>query len=395
MFFHRRRMFHFPRAQQLATLISTCRVPMQYRVRYAASPKIQRSLPALISDSSPLIVEPTGSGLTLARVALTVLRGRRIILGAAIIFAAAGGALAIITPKTYSSTFSFLAQSGEGSGLGSVVGLAAQFGVSVPDAEGGGGSPQLFLDLLRARQVLTSIALDSFSPNPSATPQPLSTLLGVKNKDSVVVLNRTVERLQDDVIVSATLNRETGLVSVRLRAHTPWLAFVLSERLLLELNRFQVATRRSRAKQEKDFLDSRLRIAQRELRNAEDSLQRFVGRNQIVGGTSYLSLQRERLQRQVDLKQTLFVGIAQQAEEAKLREVRDTPVISIIDPPLLPAESDSRGPVVLLLLGGLLGLLVGTAVVIGRHVFGKGHGGTDPDFAELLDELRRTPSRQP
>ena len=56
-----------------------------------------------------------------------------------------------------------------------------------------------------------------------------------------------------------------------------------------------------------------------------------------------LNFQQERLQRQVQLQQQLYTTLSQSFEQAKIEEVRDTPVITVVEPPEAPVRPDPRG----------------------------------------------------
>jgi hypothetical protein len=81
-----------------------------------------------------------------------------------------------------------------------------------------------------------------------------------------------------------------------------------------------------------------------------------------------LRFQDERLAADISLQRQLFTTLSQAYEQAKIDEVRDTPVITVVELPEVPVRPDSRG-VLLRALGGLFaGMLVGMALATVRAV---------------------------
>ena len=70
---------------------------------------------------------------------------------------------------------------------------------------------------------------------------------------------------------------------------------------------------------------------------------------------SHPGVREHRLQRAVDLKQEVYVSLAKSYDEARIAEVRDTPVITIIDSAVAPDKPSGPKPV----LNGIIGFLAG------------------------------------
>jgi uncharacterized protein involved in exopolysaccharide biosynthesis len=79
-----------------------------------------------------------------------------------------------------------------------------------------------------------------------------------------------------------------------------------------------------------------------EKRQAEDELQAFLQRNRDFRSSPQLSFAYDRLADNVSLRQQLYTAVAQAYEQARIEEVRDTPVITVVEAPMLPARPDPR-----------------------------------------------------
>jgi uncharacterized protein involved in exopolysaccharide biosynthesis len=75
-----------------------------------------------------------------------------------------------------------------------------------------------------------------------------------------------------------------------------------------------------------------------------------------------LQMEEGRLKRAVDMAQQVYVQLRMQAEQAGLQEIRNTPVISAVDPPLLPVKRSWPNR----RLAVVLGLMIGMALAFSR-----------------------------
>jgi len=329
-----------------------------------------------------------GADVSLLWILAVLLRDRRAI----VLFASVGAAISILIAllqwPRYTSTFSFIPQSTLGQGSDGVANLASQFGISVGALRGPSQSPQLYADLLQTREVLSVIASDTVSTGRERVP--LSVFLGVAGSDTARVHERTMRVLREKVISSSVATRTTGAVTVRARTESPEVSLQIAERLLEGLNRFNLVTRQSQAREERRFTEERLSAARASLRAAEDALQTFLQSNRQFNAPQ-LTFQQQRLQREVALQQQVVMALAQQYEDARIREVRDTPVITVLEKPTLPVLPDPRGRLLLLSLGTLGALMLGAAVVLAREGMRRQRGADDgdPSYAMLETEWQR------
>jgi uncharacterized protein involved in exopolysaccharide biosynthesis len=160
-------------------------------------------------------------------------------------------------------------------------------------------------------------------------------------------------------------------------------SLAIAGRLLDGLNHFNRITRQSQAREERRFTEARLADAQASLRAAEDALQRFLEGNRQFSASAALKFQQDRLQREVQLQQQVVTSLAQQYEENRIREVRDTPVITVIDPPVLAARPDARLRGLILVLGTMAAFGISVMIVVVRESWIR-HNAIGPDPALTL-----------
>jgi len=86
-------------------------------------------------------------------------------------------------------------------------------------------------------------------------------------------------------------------------------------------------------------------------------MQSFLQRNRVATSPD-LVFDRERLQREITLRQQTYTTLLQSQEEARIREVRDTPVITVLEQPALPALPESRHVAANAAMGAVVGFLL-------------------------------------
>lgn len=314
-----------------------------------------------------------------------VLRNRVTVLGVAALCALLVVVASAVRARTYSSSATFMPQSrGAQSGL---TGLAAQFGVSVAGADPG-QTPQFYVDLIQSRQILrdavdTRYTFPTDSGRVSAT---LTELYGASESQPALRREVALAELRDRV--GAKVSPGTGVVALTVTTTNPALSEQVATRIVDLLNRFNLERRQSQAAAERRFAGERLNAVRADLRTAENRLQTFLQENRAFGAAPALRFEQERLARDVSLQQQLFNTLAQSYEQAKLDEVRDTPVITLIERPEVPVRPDPRGLAGKAVLGLLGGLVLGVIVALAHDFMRYARRSGSEEFAEF-SALRR------
>jgi uncharacterized protein involved in exopolysaccharide biosynthesis len=332
---------------------------------------------------------------SIASLIAVFIRSRRFLLWGSFVGGVLGLGAASLRQPVYVSDFSFVPEITSESGRSGLASLAGQIGLSLGAVAGQGSSPQLYADILRSREVLGALAKSSFSSNEGLSrTKPLPELLKIVGPDSARSIERTIVRLRKELVQVEVAARTTGVVSVRIRSKDPDLSFQLAARLLHELQLFNLRARQRQASAERKFLDARIKDARIALQAAEEMLQGFLRRNRDYRGSPELLFEHDRLHWEVTSRQQLQTNLRQQYEDARIREVRDTPVISLIDRPALPRDSEPRRLLVTLIGGLALGMLLSMAAVLLRNVFVLADDAKDPGVRLIRAEWRELTGRR-
>jgi uncharacterized protein involved in exopolysaccharide biosynthesis len=320
------------------------------------------------SDLSPPTAVGGDSDLSLLSAVNIVLRRRSLVIGTTLLILVSIVAVTLLRPRSYTSSALFMPQTTRNATAGG--GIAAQLGLSML-ATDATQSPSFYVDLLKSRGILDSAVTTRFrfAGQDGVVDAPLIDLLKVKGS--------TPERRREAAILSlgravqAEPSLKTGVVSFSVRASNPVLAKQVADRLLQLLNAFNLRRRRTQASEERRFAEDRLNQARAELRVAEDRLQEFMQRNRVYASAPELRFQEDRLSREVNMRQQLYTTVAQAYEQARMDEVRDTPVITVIEQPNVPARPDGRGLLKWLVAGLIVGLGLGVGLAFVRELMNR------------------------
>ncbi|MEO7962883.1 MAG: Wzz/FepE/Etk N-terminal domain-containing protein [Gemmatimonadaceae bacterium] len=345
---------------------------------------------SFVQQSPELIVAPRDTAPPSLLGALTVLlRRRRLILFITFLFAISATGLVATRPRTWTATALFMPQAKRTAS--NLSGIAAQIGIAIPLSDGG-LSPAFYAELMHTDVILHPLAAASYRTSTVSVPTPLPDVLSVPAGPAEARIRLTRQRLDRMLIVNTSAR--SGVVTVDVRAPDPLLAQTLATQLLAQVDSFNQYSRRSQATAERRFTEQRVEQTRTELRAAEDRLQSFLQRNREFSNSPELVFQQDRMQRDVMLRQQVYTQLVQALEQAKLDEVRDTPVLTVIQAPALPPLPESRGLFTALVTGALLGFILGSIFALALASLRGDTPAPDPAmetrrlFRQLLLELR-------
>jgi uncharacterized protein involved in exopolysaccharide biosynthesis len=271
----------------------------------------------------------------------------------------------LLTPRVYTATVSFFPESRRGDGALSM--LTQQYGLNLPGG-GGSGGPSLpfYVELVRSRALLARALTDTVTYIVDDRPVsgPLIDFLELEGETPAAQFEEGVLKLRG--MVRPLSNQNTGIVRIDVTTRSPEVSQAIAARMLALVNEFNLNTRQSRGASERLFAERRLAEHTDSLRAAERRLQAFEAANPQYAVSPQLRMTHLRLRNDLAAKQTLHTAVAQAYEQARMDEVRDTPLITPLELPTVPVRPDSRRGAQKLMFAGMLGLLVGTGLAFAR-----------------------------
>lgn len=316
-----------------------------------------------------------------------ILRHLRLIFAVAVILSLAAATQVLLKPPVYTSSASFLPQASSNS-QSALSGVASQLGL-VTSGDQSGQSPDFYVSLLQQQSMLVRVVDARYSLRAAAQPQPLPDILLDEGGSPAERRRRAMDILNTHTTIA--LNAKIGLVRIVVSSDDPDLSKQIVDNYLRFVNESNRDILRQRATEEARFIDDRLAATRSELFAAEDRLQFFLQTNRELSNSSELVFQRDRLQRDVQLRQQIYSSLAQAYEQSRLDQVRDTPVITLVERPFAPQFPDSRHVGVRVILAALLGGLIGILIARLSELVYAEDGSLAPsgEFQRLLTRLRR------
>jgi uncharacterized protein involved in exopolysaccharide biosynthesis len=187
--------------------------------------------------------------------------------------------------------------------------------------------------------------------------------------------------------------KKLGGVKVDVKTKWPSVSVALAQKLLDRVNQFNIEARKAQAVPERQFVEAQAADAERALRDAEDKLQSYLQANRQIEGSPGLVFERDRLAREVTRRSALYTTWLQNREEARIRERRDVPVITVLENPRLPFKLEPRKTALKVAMGGVGGAVLGVFLAFLADVMRKARRSEGEDAREFFELVENAKPR--
>jgi capsule polysaccharide export protein KpsE/RkpR len=244
--------------------------------------------------------------------------------------------------------------------------LAGELGFSLPTGDPT-SSPDFYAAVTGSRSLLERTLLSRFAvPGAAASDSAaLIDILDIQDDNPRERMEKAIEWMRAHS--SSGVDPQTGVISLRAEMPDADLAATVVGRMVAILNEFNQRTRNQRARERRRFTEERTAEAQHDLQSAEDALRIFLTRNRQYDNSPMLMFEQQRLDRQVQLRQDVYQTLRREYEIARIDEVNNTPVLTVVDSPVPPADPSSPHRVRLSLAAFVVGLLLALLIAFLRE----------------------------
>ena len=254
--------------------------------------------------------------------------------------AAVVGFVSLLSPRRYSAGFTMVPQVSDAgnSGLSSI---ASQLGVNFGSIDLT-QSPLFYSELLGSRAF--NLALTGGIYRVDGADGPRDSLLYEWMEAPGATPEQRHERaailLRNKTAISSS--SRSGIVRFAVTLTDSALVRQVAMRALAQIDSFNLRTKQTQAHAERTFLEMRADSLEWHLRNAEDALVRFDERNRAVNLAPALRVERDRLSREKQVIENVGGIVRQQLERARMEEVRNTPVVTVVEAVRSPTWPERR-----------------------------------------------------
>lgn len=295
-----------------------------------------------------------------------------------------GVVVAIITPEEYASSAVLMRETQQES---SRTGLAALRGLGLNIGESQSGlTIEAYPNVLASHEVRSILLEERFPTSsgakitfleyarnvePGSIGERLRTMLrsdpdgsSMGNLDDSLSLSvaysyqeqQAMETMGEMIGVDA--DAETGLMTITVTAQDPVLAASLVGRLIEELRSRVQSLLTQKAREDYEFIGERTTEAEGDLRTARARLAHFDDRNRGLTSAQLLA-ERDRLRQEVSFATEVFSQYQGELKQAEIEVQRASPVITVLDRPVVPLRRVRPRRTVIVLVGALFGLAMG------------------------------------
>ena len=309
----------------------------------------------------------------------TLLRRRWIIVGVAGVITTFAIITSLLAQPVFTATAKFLPS--QSAAVSSRMGAI----IDSPASVGGRDDPSTdyYVALLQSPSFLRAVAMRQYK-DADGNMKPLVAIYNPPGPSEAERERRAIEWLGKRVDVSAARAQtpnQPRIISLECNAKSATLAADICAAILDEIRVHNAEVRGAKARQNREFVQSQLDTAKKELDEATEAFATFTARNRKIVSPA-LEADRDRLQRLVRVKEDVYNTLSRQLVLARIEEQETRPSIEMIQYPEPPLIRTAPARTRTVMLAGVVGVAVGCVVAfLWDRV--RRMDPTDPDTADL------------
>lgn len=317
----------------------------------------------------------------------------KLIIGIAALGGIIGFVYASFQKPSYLATTTFVLEEDKGGGMGGAMGLASSFGFDLGGGGGGLFTSSNIIELMKSRLVVEKtllnpvqiagkeISLADYYIQINDLRKSWSEKPPLANINFPVNADRTKFSLEQDSIlygissgltknnlVIAQKDKKVSIISLTIKTESELFSKLFCEQLLKETSDFYIETKSKKSRLNVDILQHQADSIRAELNGAITGVA-TASDNVYNLNPAYNVKKTPGTRRQVDVQANtaILTQLVAQLELSKVSLRKETPLVQLIDRPILPLEKDKVGRLKSLILGGFLaGFLTVMYLVFGQ-----------------------------
>ena len=288
---------------------------------------------------------------------------------------------------------------GSGGALTSALGLASSFGIDLGGAGGGGAfAAGNLAELMKSRLIVEKVLLSpiqidnktislaeyyiqinnlrkswasldklkniQFLPNPDRSNYTIQ-------QDSVlkIIFKNLIDK---EKLIVTQKDKKVTILSIEVKSESELFSKYFCERLARETSNFYIETKSKKAKINLEVLQMQVDSVRVELNSAITGVAKETDNVYNLNPAFNIKVSPTK-KRQIDVQANtaILTNLVVQVELAKITLRKETPLIQLIDTPILPLEKEYYSRLILFILGGILGSILILIYLIFRKILNE------------------------
>ena len=322
-----------------------------------------------------------------------------VLVAAGIIGGAIGVGYAFMQKPTYTASLSFALEDEKqgGGGLSGALGLASSLGIDLGTSAGGAFSGANLIELMKSRKIVEKALLNPITIN-GKTQSLAQCLINFnelnKNWDTQPLLkgiefvpdaDRSMFTLQQDSILGdlyasiaganglmnvAQKDKKISIINIEVKSTDELFSKAFTESIAKEVSGYYIEIKSKKARQNMEILQHQTDSIRAELNGAITGVASAAD-NTFGLNPAMMVRKTPGTRRQVDVQANtaILTQLVTNLEMAKVSLRKETPLIQVIDKPILPLKKEKVGKLRWLILGGFLAGFLMALVLVFKKLF--------------------------
>ena len=247
-----------------------------------------------------------------------------------------GIVISLLLPLKFISTATILPDADKSKMPGGISDLASLAGLNVG---GGDNLTRLYPAIIKSEAVLRPVIYCKFLSAKKNDSLDLIGLWELKDENPAFNYQRAYSALS--MALDVAMETKTQIITLKLEESEPQLTADIVNQVIKELDRFIRTKRNTTASEQRKFIEGRLAEVKQDLSKSEDRLKEFREKNRVIISSPQLMLEQERYIRDVNINSALYTELRKQFELIKIEEVKNVPIINVMDRATAAAKKSS------------------------------------------------------
>jgi uncharacterized protein involved in exopolysaccharide biosynthesis len=273
--------------------------------------------------------------------------------------------LSFLFPNYYRSTATILPADDQSSMSSNFSSIASLAGISLNQTP----LSDLIPSYVNSEAILKDVIYTDFYSSKNKKLQNLIEYWEIDEDSALADYEVALKKLRDDLDVST--DKKTGINSISILMKEPQLAADVINKIVNDVDAYLREKHISTASEQRKWIESRIIDVQKTLKNSEDTLKIFQEKNRSIAGSPGLLLQQARLMRNVEINSTLYIELKKQYEFARIDEVKNIPLISVIDAARAQAKKEKPVRSLIAILSVMIGAVGTSMSIVVTNLYGS------------------------